>query len=293
MARFTNDFRRACGGSSALSWLIAANAIASLALWIAVVATGRSPIPHDRLLSWFSLPASFTLWLEHPWTLLSYMFVQYSPLHLIFNLLWLFCFGRLAVMTFSDKSLLSIYLGAGITGGVFYLAANSMGLMTNGGSQWLCGSSAAVIGIMVATGLRMPEMEVRLFLIGNIRLKWLTAICVLLAFVGGGRDGGIAAHAGGLVFGMIFAFPKTSLGTRNFFKSLRHDSHEPRRKRKGAAVARAAKGRLCDTERLDQLLDKMKSGSFESLSAAEKRELNAISARLRQTDSSGKSDSSN
>lgn len=280
MAAFTDDFRVACGGSKALQWIISANAILSLALWLASLVSGLTGLPAERLYSWFSLSSVPEVFIRHPWTLVSYMFVQYGLLHLIFNLLWLFWFGRMLLYKVNDRGLARVYFGGGLLGGLAYMIVNFCGIAPAAPGSFLCGSSAAVIAVMAAAGILSPDLEVRLFLFGNVRLKWLAIVCVALTFIGVGNEslGGLYAHIGGLAFGVVFALAKK--------KSFRIASRipSPGKRRNANAVANAAKGRLCDNDRLDQLLDKMKHSGFESLSKSEQNELHAISARLRKAD---------
>lgn len=47
-----------------------------------------------------SIPYEF---ITHPWTLLTYMFVHYDVWHILFNILWLYWFGQIFLMSFSEK----------------------------------------------------------------------------------------------------------------------------------------------------------------------------------------------
>ncbi|MCI9029622.1 MAG: hypothetical protein HFJ90_05345 [Muribaculaceae bacterium] len=47
-------------------------------------------------------------------------------------------------------------------------------------------------------------------------------------------------------------------------------------------MVKASQGRLSDSDRLDELLDKIRLSGFDSLTERERKELNALSARLRQ-----------
>ena len=47
----------------------------------------------DSVVDSLLLPHTFGQWIYAPWTALTYMFVQYAPMHLIMNMLWLYMFG--------------------------------------------------------------------------------------------------------------------------------------------------------------------------------------------------------
>lgn len=101
------------------------------------------------------------------------------------------------------------------------MIVNFCGIAPAAPGSFLCGSSAAVIAVMAAAGILSPDLEVRLFLFGNVRLKWLAIVCVALTFIGVGNEslGGLYAHIGGLAFGVVFALAKK--------KSLRIASRIP------------------------------------------------------------------
>lgn len=48
-----------------------------------------------------SIPYEF---ITHPWTLLTYMFVHYDVWHILFNMLWLYWFGQIFLMSFSENN---------------------------------------------------------------------------------------------------------------------------------------------------------------------------------------------
>ena len=60
---------------------------------------------------------------------------------------------------------------------------------------------------MAVAAIRTPDLRVGLFLIGEVKLKWVAIGCIILTFVGvgGGNSGGQAAHIGGVIFGASFA----------------------------------------------------------------------------------------
>src|SRR5437868_1770023 len=59
------------------------------------------------LLSILSVPASLPKLLVRPWTLVTYQFLHYNFLHILFNLLWLFWMGKIFAEYLGAKKLLS------------------------------------------------------------------------------------------------------------------------------------------------------------------------------------------
>ena len=75
------------------------------------------------ILDWLALPSDLSLLFTRPWTLLTYMFVHYDFLHILFNLLCLYWFGKIFLMYFDERKLLSLYFLGGIAGGILYILA--------------------------------------------------------------------------------------------------------------------------------------------------------------------------
>lgn len=246
--------------------------VVNAAVWAAVWIAGIWCTPER----WLSLPADTVIWLTRPWTLLTYMVVHYSFWHLLMNMLWLWMFGRVITLTMPGSAIFRLYLAGGLTGGAAYLA---LGAATGYGGM-LCGASAAVLAIMVAAGMRSPDMELHLFLLGNIRLKWVVLAGIILLMAGAGGGSGlpsVAAHAGGLLAGLIYMLRLRRLSRRNARGFPRKNTRR---------VRQIIRRHHADTMRLNALLEKISSSSYDSLSTAEKRELHRLSQRLGASTSS-------
>ena len=159
--------------------------------------------------NWFALPASFADFLCQSWSIFTYMFIHADALHLLFNMLWLYWFGRLFLYFFSAKHLRGLYVLGGICGGLLYMIAyNVFPFFSNqiDGST-LVGASASVLAIVAATAYREPNYPVKLFLFGSIRLKYLALIVIGMDVLSitSNNAGGHIAHVGGALAGLWFA----------------------------------------------------------------------------------------
>jgi membrane associated rhomboid family serine protease len=61
----------------------------------------------DKALELLAVPASWKLLLVRPWTLITYTFTHKDIWHILFNMLWLYWFGR-------ESLLLYIYLAGSV-----------------------------------------------------------------------------------------------------------------------------------------------------------------------------------
>ena len=285
MAAFIDKFQRICD-SRALAWLIMVNVAVFVVLWVIILSGNAMGMPGNFTMQWLCVPSSPSLFVGRCWTILTYMVTHYGILHLLFNMLWLFWFGRLLMTTLSDRHLLWLYIGGGVFGALLYIAGQAT-FPSNSGASYLCGASAAVLAVMTAAAIRTPNLTMNLLLFGEVKLKWIALACILLtiAGVGGGSAGSQGAHIGGVIFGAAFAIAlKRGYDiSKKVSAPKRQPISRPRVnvKRDGNAVAKAASGRLGDPARLDELLDKIRLSGYQSLTSAERRELNALSQRLK------------
>ncbi|MDE5998086.1 MAG: rhomboid family intramembrane serine protease [Muribaculaceae bacterium] len=270
-----NKLKSYCDGSETLAWLT----LGEIVVWLLVTVitlTGKLMHFYVPVAEWLTLPSLFPLFLTRPWTLLTYMCVHFDVLHVLFNVLWLYWFGRIMLITLSDRHLLLAFIGGGIAGGVFFLAAAALGY----GSGWLCGCSAAVIAVMCVAAILLPDHTINLFLIGEVKLKWVAVVCCLLTFLGGG--GNQAAHIGGLTWGVTLGLLlRNGIDlTRRIPSFSKYMGSRSDNNRRADTMVRVLKQRQTDMERLDSLLEKIKLSGYESLSGKERKELNELSKKL-------------
>ncbi|MDE6637442.1 MAG: hypothetical protein K2K32_04305, partial [Muribaculaceae bacterium] len=138
-----------------------------------------------------------------------------------------------------------------------------------------------IAGMGVAA-IRIPDHQINLFLIGEIKLKWVAVICCLLTFLGGG--GNQAAHIGGLLWGVVFGLMlRTGNDPTLWLSRLKQSSLSnagSQSKRNADKIVKVLKDRQNDMQRLDQLLDKIRISGYGSLSRKERKELNDLSRNL-------------
>ncbi|MBD5302714.1 MAG: rhomboid family intramembrane serine protease [Bacteroides sp.] len=278
--RIRDYFKAACGESKELRWLLIVIAVTGLVCFLWQIIAALSGLESGVFDSWFALSSDFKVVMVRPWTLATYLCLHYSVLHLIFNILWLLCFGSILTRFHPGRLLLQLFIGGGIAGGIFYIVSASFGGAWPG--SYLTGDSAAVLSVMSACAVLMPGMPIRLFLFGEVKLKWVAAVCILLTIFGGGGSTAVSiAHVCGALWGVgqgwyvkkgkIIFNHKFHNNYTNL--SVKHKSHNPSR-------AAQAMNTLDDHRRLDELLDKIRLSGYDSLSEREKIELNHISSRI-------------
>ena len=149
-----------------------------------------------------ALSSDPTVFLFKPWTFLTYAFFHDGFLHLLFNMMVLNFASQLFLTFFTQKQYLGLYILAAIfSGAVFALSYYFLNY-----SASIVGASAAIMAILVATTTYQPLMNVRLLLIGNVKLWHITAVILILDLMQLrlGNMGGHISHLAGAVFGFIF-----------------------------------------------------------------------------------------
>ena len=184
----------------------------NIAIWVIVrlVFVGYSLSGSDGslMLGWLALPASFELFISRPWTIFTYMFLHFELLHILFNVLWLYWFGKIFLEYHNQQKLLSLYILGGLSGGLaFMMAYNWLPVFHERiiNSQ-LLGASASVIAIVIAIAVYVPNHLIHLAFIGPVKIKWIAFVSVLLYVISlsGDNAGGNFAHLGGAVWGWIY-----------------------------------------------------------------------------------------
>ncbi|MCL2327913.1 MAG: rhomboid family intramembrane serine protease [Bacteroidetes bacterium] len=150
--------------------------------------------------------------IRKPWTLITYMFVHKGFLHLLFNMLWLFWFGRIFIDMLKGKRLFAVYVLGGIFGALFAVAMfqiiPALQAQAMMGTVSMIGASAAVLAVVVATATYFPNYQVFLLFFGQVRLKYLALVMVALDIISvpGLNSGGVLSHLGGALFGVVWAW---------------------------------------------------------------------------------------
>ena len=99
-------------------------AIYIIVAFIGVFATlfnAKSPVV--GFMQWLELPSSLGRFLCQPWSLLSYMFVHERVMHILWNMLALYGFGKIFLSFFSMRHFVGVYILGGMLGGLFFILA--------------------------------------------------------------------------------------------------------------------------------------------------------------------------
>lgn len=243
-------------------------------------------INSTSFLQYLQFPSSPELFLYRPWTVFTYMFTHFDVLHILFNMLWLYWFGKLFLTYWGERQLGGLYVWGGIAGAVlFMLSYNIFPYFQNlANDSYLMGASASVMAIVFAVAFYQKDLEVNLLIVGKVKLIYLaifTFVIDLLAITSS-NAGGHLAHIGGALLGIYFAVQiqkgKDLTGPMNrlidWFVNLgkRKPKMKVSYKRTETDYEYNARKHQ-EIVDLDSILDKLKRSGYESLSSDEKKRL--------------------
>jgi membrane associated rhomboid family serine protease len=142
------------------------------------------------------IPAYF---LERPWTVLTAMFIHSGFLHILFNMITLYFFGRAVYQLVGSNKFLLVYFVGGIAGNLLYVLLGEPYSIA-------VGASGAVYAIAGALVVIVPKLTVRLYFFIPMPL-W---VVILIFFVAWSFIPGLGiawqAHVGGLVVGLVAGY---------------------------------------------------------------------------------------
>jgi membrane associated rhomboid family serine protease len=289
-----DEIKRIFRQKSILSTLILINAVVWLLVKIIQVLfyLFNHPdvaIADDWITHYFALPAAMPALVARPWTFLTYMFLHIDFWHILFNMLWLFWFGKIFLEFLTSRELVITYLAGGLAGGLLYVCAFNIFPVFRDilPVSVALGASASVMAIVIATSFYVPNYSVQLLFIGRIKIIYLALALFIIDFfaIPSGNAGGHIAHIGGALWGFIyvllirqgfgkqvFRFPDNlTKGIKNFFRfnKLHMSSRNPEYKRPVTDDEYNFNKNL-QQKKIDKILDKIAKGGYDTLTREEK-----------------------
>jgi membrane associated rhomboid family serine protease len=244
----------------------------------------------DVILNWLAMPAEMTKLITRPWTVVTYMFLHYSFLHILFNLFALYWFGRIFAKFLTGNNLLSVYVLGGLAGAAVYFSAYNLFpfLTPEKASAMVLGASAAIYAILVAVAFIVPNYTIYIPFISQVKIKWLAIAFIVLDLISlpaGQNMGGHIAHLGGALFGYTYAvqhrqgnditkwFEKILLSFVSVFKqkTKMHVSYKrPSGRRRPETDMEYNARKKAEQDEINRILDKVSTSGYGSLTKREK-----------------------
>lgn len=242
--------------------------------------------------TYLELPSNLTTLIYQPWSAITYMFLHTDVMHIFFNMISLYWFGRIALERLSQKQLVGLYILGGLAGAAMYVLSYNLFPYFSVAvhNSYLLGASGAVVAICVAAATQQPNYPIRLMFIGEVKLIWVAIGMVAISVFGitGNNAGGEFAHIGGAIWGYFYAkawmkgkdYSQLVTSVINWFTNTFKRTPKIKVKQGGKQTASRVKTdaeynreKRANEAAIDAILDKIKQRGYESLTADEKREL--------------------
>lgn len=263
---------------NAIKRIIAANVAVFLLIAMPTVflfLAGNDGTVIQTLLQWFKLPASVVRLATQPWSIVSYMFLHNGFFHLLFNMLWLYWIGNILHEYLGNRKVYEVYFIGGLAGALAFIVSYNIFPVFSSvrDTQFAVGASAGVLAVVIATATLLPDYGIQLLFFGNVRLKYIALITVLLDIISipQGNQGGHLAHLGGAVFGYLYIryiykygnlVPDSWLSIFSRKKSIKIYHR--------ASASKPDGHNLPSQHEIDGVLDKISRSGYDSLSKREK-----------------------
>ena len=225
------------------------------------------------------LPASFTTFILQPWSLISYFFLHLSFGHVLWNMLFLYWFGKIIHDNIGNNAVISLYILGGIIGGLSYMALfNIIPFYGDRVSESLMlGASAGVFSIVAGSATLLPNYTFYLLFLGPVRIKYIALFYILLSFfdVTGSNAGGEIAHIGGALIGYLFIKQLqngVNMGDGVIKIINLFNRKNSSKKEKEFTINKETSFDISQDE-IDKILDKISESGYSSLSKKEKEKL--------------------
>ncbi|MBD3582474.1 rhomboid family intramembrane serine protease [Flavobacterium selenitireducens] len=276
MSRILNDLKNeyALGGPETRLIIINVAIFIVSALYFAFV-------PGSGFPEWLALRPGVVLY--YPWTVVTYSFLHANFMHILSNMLVLNFSARLFRTYFTIKQFLGVYFLGAVFAALVYIANYYIFGLGNG----LVGASAAVMAVLVAITTYNPTMEVRLLLIGNVKLWIITGLLIFLDLISIPAESSVShlSHLSAALFGFVYMkllqsgtdLSRIVTSVIEFFANLFKPSQKTKFKKvhrnydnKASQKKPSVVTKDRTQQQIDEILDKISRSGYDSLTKDEK-----------------------
>jgi membrane associated rhomboid family serine protease len=271
--------------------------IANIAVFLGIMFLGSFHIGEislgGLLEEWFALQPLGRGFLV--WQVFTYMFMHAGFSHLFFNMFALWMFGMELENVWGSRKFLTYYLICGVGAGIANLLLAP--LFSEVGPT--IGASGAIYGVLLAFGMLFPDRLIFIYFFVPLKAKYFVALYMIIEFVtvGIGGTDGVAhfAHLGGAFVGFVYLMLEGY--NLSFFKPRENRQSTPHQwtstHTRPIEYSNVADAQVYDIKdhapktpsaatqkEIDEILDKISHGGYQSLNDDEKKKLFEASKKL-------------
>ncbi len=238
---------------------------------------------NERILSLFTLPASFSELGSKPWAVVTSFFVQIEIWPMISHMLWLWTFGYIMQDLTGNKKIVPVFIYGGLAGSIGFLAVYNLVPSLQDQLPYAVnyGAMSAVTALVVATTMVSPGYRIFPLLKGGIPLWILTAFYFLVSiataptFTIAGYTPLFSGAVAGFLFMALLRQGLDGSDWMNNFYDWMNNLFNPDKPKKGKSIKDELFYRSSSTpytksphitqQRVDDILDKINQKGFNSL----------------------------
>jgi membrane associated rhomboid family serine protease len=164
------------------------------------------------------------------WRVLTYAFLHFDFLHILFNMLFLWWFGSDLEGEYGSAEFLAFYLGAAVAGAGGYMLHGAMSPSVF--ASHCLGASGAVTGTMLLCAIHFPNRTILMMMMVPVPIWFFVVFSVVKDVIGLYDDRtrvAVAGHLGGAAFaGLYYHFGWRLTGFWRGFQNWRRQRSRPR-----------------------------------------------------------------
>jgi membrane associated rhomboid family serine protease len=285
------------GYSPVLNYSLIQMLIVSVGFFVATLIVGAIAANHlgkVKALSFLVMSMEPEVFIRHPWTLFTHMFINVRWFSGIFNLITLFFFGKMFADFVGMHRLWPVFIYSGVCGAVLAFSSSLIvyGIHPPAGTV-IVGAVTPSMALLAAVMIVHPDLRLNTLFIQNVPLKYLGIIFILLGMLSAATSSSdnfswpsLVAFSGSVGFGVLYGFLfKKNRDIATGFVNLvyrieRAFGKKPRMK---VVYGKALSDDDYNTIKkekeltLDELLEKISAKGMKSLSKREKEMLDRFS----------------
>ena len=206
------------------------------------------------------------------WQTFTYLFLHGGWIHILFNMLVLWMFGKDLEIDWGNNEFLIFYFVCGIGSGLITVLANINSPIV------IVGASGSIYGVLVAYGFTYPNRTVYLYGVFPLKVKYVVLGFGAIAFVASlsttQSKVSHITHLSGMIIGIIYIlFNFRWKNIRLLYTKIRLRSIQEKQNGHEGEETHIKM-------QVDKILDKLNNQGWESLTSQEEEFLNRASKRL-------------
>jgi len=220
-------------------------------------------------INWFTIDANISEFILKPWSLLTYGFIHGSFSHIFWNMIILYYLGNILQNIFGEKLIINLFVSGIIAGGLTYLLSYNIFPVFKDINSVMIGASAGVMSVLFFLATYSPQYRIRIIFF-DIKILYIALFLLIydIIQIPLNNSGGHIAHIGGALWGYYYCvnYNKGNDFVNSIILYFKKD-------KKTNIYSKSNNHYNFDQKKIDEILDKISSSGYDSLTKSEKEYL--------------------